>query len=285
MDENKICSIKKKLGKKFKLAWTLIAVMLIIITAVSFIPYSKYKKVQEFAVSAYLVSDAISELNEFDDVKDDYNALVEEMYKSLNPNHWSTTINGYKFDNSAAVEAAHDADEILGDLIEDAGYGPCYRGSNYFEYIGYFDYTTNKFETPFIVWFALAVILLIINLLYALDRKKTLIIEEERIVCKNGKKTVKEFFIRDLNTVEATKLNGLKLRGNSIKYKINLLQNSDEIKGIIMDSLSKASVPSETAPVAQSSNIDELKKYKELLDMGVISQEEFDEKKQQLLNS
>ena len=31
------------------------------------------------------------------------------------------------------------------------------------------------------------------------------------------------------------------------------------------------------------SNLDELKKYKELLDSGVISQEEFDAKKKQLL--
>jgi len=31
------------------------------------------------------------------------------------------------------------------------------------------------------------------------------------------------------------------------------------------------------------SNADELKKYKELLDSGIISQEEFDEKKKQLL--
>lgn len=35
--------------------------------------------------------------------------------------------------------------------------------------------------------------------------------------------------------------------------------------------------------VNQSSNADELKKYKELLDMGAITQEEFDKKKKQLL--
>ena len=39
----------------------------------------------------------------------------------------------------------------------------------------------------------------------------------------------------------------------------------------------------QTAPAAAASAADELKKFKELLDMGVISQEEFDEKKKQLL--
>ena len=38
--------------------------------------------------------------------------------------------------------------------------------------------------------------------------------------------------------------------------------------------------PSVVAPV---SNAEELKKFKELLDLGVISQEEFDAKKKQLL--
>lgn len=37
------------------------------------------------------------------------------------------------------------------------------------------------------------------------------------------------------------------------------------------------------APVETSSPADELKKYKELLDMGVITQDEFDAKKKQLL--
>ncbi|MBQ8796637.1 MAG: SHOCT domain-containing protein [Oscillospiraceae bacterium] len=42
------------------------------------------------------------------------------------------------------------------------------------------------------------------------------------------------------------------------------------------------SVPT-AAPTPATSNADELKKYKELFDMGVISQEEFDAKKKQLL--
>lgn len=37
------------------------------------------------------------------------------------------------------------------------------------------------------------------------------------------------------------------------------------------------------APVVATTTADEIKKYKELLDMGIISQEEFDAKKKQLL--
>ena len=44
-----------------------------------------------------------------------------------------------------------------------------------------------------------------------------------------------------------------------------------------------ASVEVEVATTPQKENIDELKKYKELLDQGIITQEEFDAKKKQLL--
>lgn len=49
-------------------------------------------------------------------------------------------------------------------------------------------------------------------------------------------------------------------------------------------------IPDKNAPAAgpaapQVSSADELKGYKELLDMGAITQEEFDAKKKQLLNS
>ena len=37
------------------------------------------------------------------------------------------------------------------------------------------------------------------------------------------------------------------------------------------------------APMQPNNSVDELKKYKELLDSGIITQEEFEEKKKQLL--
>lgn len=49
----------------------------------------------------------------------------------------------------------------------------------------------------------------------------------------------------------------------------------------ILNRINKASVTSAPAPTV--SPADELKKYKELLDAGVLSQEEFDAKKKQLL--
>lgn len=63
------------------------------------------------------------------------------------------------------------------------------------------------------------------------------------------------------------------------------VQNADEFVNAVNESISKnKSVPQNTVTTtASSSTTDELKKYKELLDSGVITQEEFDAKKKQLL--
>lgn len=58
---------------------------------------------------------------------------------------------------------------------------------------------------------------------------------------------------------------------------------SDYIKEKIDEIKRQKSAPQTTTVVQQTSAADELKKFKELLDMGVITQEEFDAKKKQLL--
>ena len=62
------------------------------------------------------------------------------------------------------------------------------------------------------------------------------------------------------------------------------IQNRNDIHkaitNLLIDRQNKTSAKADYAP---QSNAEELKKYKDLLDSGVISQEEFDAKKKQLL--
>lgn len=82
---------------------------------------------------------------------------------------------------------------------------------------------------------------------------------------------------------------GISVGSSSGKISFLMLQNRDEIykcvSDLMIDRQSKApKAPAATIkPEAPVSNAEELKKYKELLDMGVITQEEFDAKKKQLL--
>ncbi len=59
---------------------------------------------------------------------------------------------------------------------------------------------------------------------------------------------------------------------------------AEEVVNFIKGKVSECKANKNTPVAAQISPADELKKFKELLDMGVISQEEFNTKKKQLLN-
>lgn len=282
MNESIVSSQKIKFNKKFRLAWIVVAAIFILVTLFSFIQYSGYKEAQEAAVAFTMIS-----TDKFNKYKDDYNTLVEEMYDFFNPSYINYTYNGVKFSNSDVVDTARDADRSLARLMKEAGYD-CYRGSEYLEYVGFVDYATNNTIVPYIVWGVLALMLLFANLWCVSDAKKAIIIDADRIVCKNGKKIAKEFLVKDIKSVELASLKGLLVRGNGIKYKINLLANADELKSTIMDSLAALPIENMVATTEikqeiQPSSADELKKFKGLLDMGVITQEEFDAKKRQLL--
>lgn len=67
------------------------------------------------------------------------------------------------------------------------------------------------------------------------------------------------------------------------KISFALIENSNDIHKCISDLLIQRQTQKHV-PIAQSkSDADELRKYKDLLDSGVITQEEFDAKKKQLL--
>ncbi len=84
-------------------------------------------------------------------------------------------------------------------------------------------------------------------------------------------------------------LKGLAVSTSSGKISFLAIKNSDEIYSIINDLLikrqkdEKVSANTVSAAEVKSDEADQLVKYKDLLDKGVISQEEFDAKKKQLL--
>ena len=76
-------------------------------------------------------------------------------------------------------------------------------------------------------------------------------------------------------------MKGIAITTASGSIKFRCIKKRDEIYEIV----SKLRMERQTSKMVfnEPSPADELKKYKELLDTGVISQEEFDAKKKQLL--
>lgn len=80
---------------------------------------------------------------------------------------------------------------------------------------------------------------------------------------------------------------GVSVATSSGKISLLAIKNADEIYEVVSNLLieRQKEKAKETTPVTitQSDEADQLKKYKDLLDSGVIAQEEFDAKKKQLL--
>lgn len=80
--------------------------------------------------------------------------------------------------------------------------------------------------------------------------------------------------------------NRLTVATSSGRITFYFLKNRDDIFDVITNRLIERQELASVATIKQEivqSNADELKKYKELFDSGVISQEEFEQKKKQLL--
>lgn len=92
-----------------------------------------------------------------------------------------------------------------------------------------------------------------------------------------------------ISSVDTCYLKGVGVATSSGRIKFFLCKNRDEVFDAISKLLLERQNSNKTIEtvvkqeVAQS-NADELKKYKELLDMGAITQEEYDAKKKQLLD-
>ncbi len=92
--------------------------------------------------------------------------------------------------------------------------------------------------------------------------------------------------VDSVSAVASTRLKGIAVATSSGRIAFNLIKNRDEVRDAISNLLiERQAHKNNSTPVmnVNPSNAEELKKYKELLDSGVISQEEFDSKKKQLL--
>ncbi len=93
-----------------------------------------------------------------------------------------------------------------------------------------------------------------------------------------------------LNTIASSQILGAQQQAEADRLKAQIRDytrcpncNSTDLKQL-SDEEYKSALAAKNAPVAAAiSPMDELKKMKELLDMGIVSQEEFDAKKKQLL--
>lgn len=128
----------------------------------------------------------------------------------------------------------------------------------------------------------------IAGLIYFLLRRYELAVTDKRIYGKIvlGKRV--DLPIDSVSAISTIRLlKGVSVSTSSGRISFLAIQNADEIYTVMNDLLIERQQKKDNAAVAvaapMSDEADQLKKYKDLLDSGVITQEEFDAKKKQLL--
>ena len=118
--------------------------------------------------------------------------------------------------------------------------------------------------------------------------KTEIVVSNKRFYGKTAFGKQVDLPLDSISAVGTGMFNGIAVSTSSGRIIFHCIQNRDEVKAGITDllmnrqSASKASATEIKQEIRQS-NADELKKFKELLDDGIITQEEFDAKKKQLL--
>lgn len=271
MGEVLIRSKRFSLKKIFTILWIIIAILFLIILIFAGLDYQHYKKGQNLAINS-----TMAVTDKFDDYKNNRKELIKEMYEFYNPGYVNVRTSYGRYNNYSVASSATKADKSLGNLLSKAGY-ECYYGSEYLFYNSFLSYSfahINNFVCIYIVLFLFA---FLISILYILNKKKSILVKKDVIICKKISGRDVQFMINDIKSVETIFLKGLKIRGNGFNYRIFLVSNNEELKNEITNLLVKKN--KETVGVA-----DELIKFQKLLDAGIITKEEFENMKKEILS-
>ena len=116
-----------------------------------------------------------------------------------------------------------------------------------------------------------------------------LTITDKRVFGKLARKEI-ELPLDEISYVEAKGENGMTITTSGGRIVCQCCENRDEIINTLSSLLKKRNPPlfknnnNDIPTTKDSSPTDEIRKYKELLDDGIITQEEFNSKKKELLN-
>ena len=149
---------------------------------------------------------------------------------------------------------------------------------------------------PFFASYSLLPFVVIALIFYFMNRKVSLTVTDKRVygTAAFGKRV--DLPLDKISAVGTSAFKGIAVTSASgaikfsmIKIKFSMIKNNDEmhhaISQLLMERQDESNKPIETVVKQEipQSNADELAKFKSLLDSGIITQEEFEAKKKQLL--
>lgn len=277
-DHVEILAKSKKVSQKKKtnFVWCITMVLFVAMMVSFTIDYIGYRKGQKFGVASAILAGYTRESYSYDEQCADIRENLERRYHNV-------TVQGVTFDYSEAQAAQNDVVDAFYDVMKSGGYTRygTWNLAKWFYYTNPVEYFTGYYWNKVLplVFYVFLLFALVFTFLTKSEAEKGLIVYADSVLCKLSKNKTKEFGFEDISNV-TTDRKTLKLIGTGIKFKITSLKNAEELKSVIVE---RKKILRDKPDNANAGNADELKKYKDLLDSGVISQEEFDAKKKQLL--
>ncbi len=135
------------------------------------------------------------------------------------------------------------------------------------------------------LFFSFTFISLVFFLYYWIICKFEIMVTDKRVYGKTIFGHSVDLPIDSISAVGSGMFNKIVVATSSGKIKFFFIENSPAVREEILQllMLRQDEKKVESTSIIASSTVDELKKYKELLDSGIITQEEFDIKKKQIL--
>lgn len=293
---------KINLKKKLALAWVILAVLVAAFCVKNIIAWNTYKGYQEDAM--FVMCLAMERSVPEDD--EGWASRCESYYDQLAPNYMPSTIKlkDYTIDNTAVNDALRNVRNAAANAFEDVfGYPSTWDVCFVFKYTEFMPYVTEKITSPYnypsdqadleqvlfyvsAVWF---VLLLVTQILHSRRRNQTIEVEEDMVRCQLSAKKTHEIPISRIASVKRGAYKSVKIKSPGTSVSISMLKNQVEIVDAITDrmkafTISGAPVAAAAEPVAPvADDYSQLTKLKELADLGILTQEEFEAKKKQLL--
>lgn len=294
MEKNtKIIGIRTHKKVTFIVAWVVLLVLIAGFAGLNIAQYRKYYEMQDMALISMGVAMDMAGEGYDDETRE---AMCEDFYYELASRNYSNIeINGVTIDMSDVNETQRDKISAARDLFVTAFDYPYWDVQYIFKYTDQMEFSMDKIIDPqydyllnnilfygTVVYFLL---LLVSQLIHAGRYKATIEVCSDTVICSKKPGKSVSIPISRITKVKRTGYKGVSIKSPGKSFKITMLKNQVEIVDAITDLMNRTSTMVEPAPVASaiSDNADQLMKFKELLDSGVITQEEFDAKKKDIL--
>ncbi len=269
-------------------AWLVVAALAAGAIVTFIIDYSNYKKGQQFAITTTLLAQEMAGSSAIISKYDPYEEQCKDAYNMFSRYYSDVTIGGYKIDNSGVRKALNSLKSSIADVMKTGGYTRYTAGNieKWFKYTNFYSYFMGEYWNNIlcILFYVSVIAAIVLTIIISGKAKKELIVYEDSVLCKVNSKKSKQLVFEDINNVDFGKSN-LTLNGTRFKFSISDLKNVEELKSVILEKKApqKADAPVPEIAPAPASDVEQLKQFKELLDSGIITQEEFDAKKKQIL--